>query len=185
MQPLPLDSASFREVASRYATGLVVATVVDGDFDHAMTATSFTTVSLDPLLVLICVERDTRFHDALCIGVTPEYPEPARPVWGISILAESAKPAASWFSTQGRPLIGQFERTAHYRGDQTGAILLEDSLATMEVRTRVEYPAGDHTIVVGDVLSLACDSDRPAEPEEESSVRPLLYWARRYRGLSD
>jgi flavin reductase len=63
-------AAQFRRATARYATGIaVVTTVVDG-VDHAMTANSFTSVSLDPLLALVCVERDSRFHGAVLAAGT-------------------------------------------------------------------------------------------------------------------
>lgn len=179
MSDLPLTDESFREVASRYATGVVVVTTQADGFDHAMTATSFSTVSLSPQLVLVCVEQNTRFHDALCgddsaIGQA----------WGVSVLAADAAVTASWFATKGRPLHGQFDRYPHHRGAKTGNILFAGALATMEVLTTKFFPIGDHTIVIGEVQSLAVKEEMAdALPESEDSW-PLTYWARRYRNLA-
>lgn len=181
MPQLPLTDESFREVASRYATGVVVVTTTADGFDHAMTATSFTTVSLDPMLVLVCVEQDTRFHDALC-GV--DLAESTGNTWGVSILTEQAVPAASWFATKGRPLHGQFDRFPHHRGAKSGVILLEDSIATMELRTTERVPSGDHTIVLGEVLSLSISEELVQRTPAADSGWPLTYWARRYRNLA-
>ena len=60
-----VDTAVFRQVMGRYATGVAVVTCVQDGFDHAMTANSFTSVSLEPPLVLVCVENDSRFHEAI------------------------------------------------------------------------------------------------------------------------
>lgn len=181
MPDLPLTDESFREVASRYATGVVVVTTTADGFDHAMTATSFTTVSLNPMLALVCVERDTRFHDALCgdadggsLGQS----------WAVSVLANTAIPVASWFATKGRPLHGQFDRFGHLRGEKTGAILLTDSIATMELRTTETVPSGDHTIVIGEVLSLGISEELVQRTPANDDGWPLTYWARRYRNLS-
>ena len=179
MPELPLTDESFREVAARYATGVVVVTTTADGFDHAMTATSFTSVSLDPMLALICVERETRFHDSLCgdergIGQ----------LWAVSVLAESAAPTASWFATKGRPLHGQFDRYPHTRGLHSGAVLLSESLATMELRTVKTVPSGDHTIVIGEVLSLAVSEELVDRTPADERGWPLAYWARRYRNLA-
>lgn len=183
MTRLPLTSEAFREVASRYATGVVVVTTRSDGFDHAMTATSFTTVSLDPMLVLVCVEQDTRFHDAMCpdgpIGLDPD-----GHAWAVNVLAATEQTAAGWFATKGRPLHGQFGRFRHARGDLTGNILLDDALAAMEVRTISTQSFGDHTVVIGQVLSLQVSSDHVDEDSERSSDWPLAYWARRYRNLA-
>ena len=179
MPGLPLTDESFREVASRYATGVVVVTTQADGFDHAMTASSFTTVSLNPMLALVCVEQDTRFHDALCGGSSPVGQQ-----WGISVLSADAIPTASWFATKGRPLHGQFDRYPHHRGVETGVVLLSDSIASMELRTTSATPGGDHTIVVGEVLSLAVSEELVDRTPADDRGWPLTYWARRYRNLS-
>ncbi len=181
MPALPLSDEAFREVASRYATGVVVVTTTADGFDHAMTATSFTTVSLNPMLALVCVERDTRFHDALC---SDERGHAIGKHWAVSVLANEAVPVASWFATQGRPLHGQFDRFDHSRGTQTGLVLLDDSIATMELRTTELIPAGDHTVAIGEVLSLSVSEELVRRTPAEDTGWPLTYWARRYRNLS-
>lgn len=138
------DAAAFRQVFGRLLTGVsVVACVADG-LDHAMTANSLTSVSLDPLLVLVCVETDSRFHQAVLDAGQ----------WAVSVLAAPARPAAGWLATRGRPLAGQLASVAHHRGRHTGAALLDDALAWLEARTSAVHPAGDHSIVVGEVLGL-------------------------------
>lgn len=179
MPELPLTDESFREVASRYATGVVVVTTQADGFDHAMTATSFSTVSLNPMLVLVCVEQDTRFHDALCgdnaaVGQS----------WGVSVLSETATEAATWFATKGRPLHGQFDRFPHFRGEKTGMILMSGALASMEVLTTKFFPVGDHTIVVGEVQSLAVWEELVDRTPANEHGWPLAYWARRYRSFN-
>jgi flavin reductase (DIM6/NTAB) family NADH-FMN oxidoreductase RutF len=73
----PLDAAVFRQAMGRIAHGVSVLTTVSAGHDHAMTADTVTSVSLDPLLVLCCVETEARFHDAVVDGG----------VWGVSVLA--------------------------------------------------------------------------------------------------
>ncbi|NHI18921.1 flavin reductase [Phycicoccus endophyticus] len=130
----------------------VVTTLLDGH-DHAMTANTVTSVSLDPLLVLVCVESETRFHDAVLEAG----------VWGVSLLAAEQRPLSDWFATRGRPLHGQLDRAPFHRGEHTGVALLEGSLVHLECRTSATHPAGDHVIVVGEVCSLELpDSVGPA-----------------------
>lgn len=154
----------FREAASRFATGLVVvACVVDGH-PHAMTASSFVPVSLDPLLAMVSVQRGTRFHEA-ALSVTE---------WAVSVLAADAVDAARWFATKGRPLADQFADVAHSPGVVTGAPVITGSLAALECRTVDVHRAGDHDLLVGQVLSVAVT---------EASPPPLLYHRRGYRLL--
>jgi flavin reductase (DIM6/NTAB) family NADH-FMN oxidoreductase RutF len=162
--PSPVDAATFRRVVSRFATGVTVVTAVLDGVDHAMTANAFTSVSLDPVLVLVCVEKEARFHDAIA----------ASGLWGVSVLDASGRRAAEWFATRGRPLIGQLEPYATHRGPHTGASLFDAALATLECRTWASYDGGDHSIVVGEVL--AVDLRRP---EGEA----LLYFRSAYQQL--
>jgi|SRR5215472_295251 len=160
-----VDPRNFRRVAGRFASGIaVVSTSLDG-VGHAMTVTAFTSVSLEPLLVLFCAEKIARFHDAvLSVGS-----------WAVSVLAEDSEKAARWLATRGRPLAGQLDAFRHHAGPLTGAPILDDALAAMECRTTAVHDGGDHSIVVGEVLGVS-------EPRPDGA--PLLYYASHYRRLA-
>lgn len=143
-EPVPVDPQAYRRAISRFATGVTVATTFAGQHDHGMTANSITSVSLDPILMLISVERAARWHDAVLESG----------VWGISILGQGAKATASWLSTHGRPLHGQLDRVGHHRGAVTGVALIDGALASFECRTTDVHVAGDHSLVVGEVVGL-------------------------------
>lgn len=151
---------SLRHAMAHFATGVTVVTTLEDGHDHAMTANSVTSVSLEPPLVLVCVRQDTGWHDAVV----------SSGVWGVSILPEAGRPAATWLSTGGRPLYGQLSGIAHHRGD-LGVALVDDALATLECRTTALHEAGDHTIVVGEVMSSRADARRDD---------PLIYYRSRY-----
>lgn len=161
----PRLAADFRKVLARYATGVVVVTLrADGD-DHAMTANSFTSVSMDPPLVLVCVERDSRFFEAL---------DASDGQWAVSILNADQEGTARWFATKGRPLAGQFERVAHHRAPN-GLPLIDGALAHILCHTEARHEAGDHDILVGQVSDMAI---------AEAHQQPLLYFAHGFRALS-
>jgi flavin reductase (DIM6/NTAB) family NADH-FMN oxidoreductase RutF len=134
---------------AQFASGVTVVTTVQGGVDHAMTANAFTSVSLDPPLVLVCVDKSTRFHQAVALSR----------FWGASILGGEQLEPARWLAIRGRQLAGQLDSVAHRRGEHTGAALLEDALCRLECRTWEMYDGGDHTIVVGEVVGL--DLARP------------------------
>ena len=159
-----VDVALFRRAVGRFATGVCVVSTVSGRRDHAMTANAFTSVSLDPLLVLICVDEDARFHDAVVDAGT----------WGVSILDDRARGVAEWLATPGRPLVGQLDPVPHHRGRVTGVALVDASLATLECRTTDVHPAGDHVIVVGQVVGVDLAS---------GGHGPLVYHRSSYRTL--
>lgn len=125
---------------ARCATGVVVVTTVVDGFDHAMTANSFTSVSLDPRLILFCVQRDSRFHEAITIA----------PRWEVNLLASDQAAAARWFAERGRPLERQMQVVEHTR-DDAGIALLAGSIGHLGCTTEAIYPGGDHSIVVGRV----------------------------------
>jgi flavin reductase len=160
----PVDVAVFRRAVGRFATGVCVVSTVTNGHDHAMTANAFTSVSLDPLLVLVCVEEDARFHDAVLESGT----------WGVSVLDETGRGIAEWLATPGRPLVGQLEPVPHHRGPVTGSALVDASLATLECRTTAVHPAGDHVIVVGQVVGMGLAPDGHG---------PLVYYRSSYRAL--
>ncbi|MBT0770430.1 flavin reductase [Kineosporia sp. J2-2] len=148
---MTVDQGTFRRAVARFATGICVVTSLEGRLDHAMTVSAFTSVSLDPLMVLVCVEKEARFHDAVVDAG----------VWGVSVLGDGQRPVADWLSNRGRPLIGQLDRAPHHRGPETGVALLDEAVATMEVRTTAVHPGGDHSILLGEVVSAQVPADRP------------------------
>ena len=159
------SSDVYRLAVGRLVTGVTVVTSRVGALDHAMTANAVASVSLDPLLLLVCVEREARFHDAIL--------ESGR--WGVSILPAEGRATADWLATRGRPLHGQLDRTPTHRGPVTGVALLDGALATLECETTDAHVAGDHTIVVGRVRSVEIsDQAGPA----------LVYYRGRYETLA-
>ncbi len=159
------DMDLFRRAISRFATGVAVLTTRTRDLDHAMTANALTSVSLEPLLMLVCVEREARFHDAVVDAG----------IWGLSVLSSGDRPGADWLATRGRPLHAQLGLIPHRHGSQTGVALLDGALSTFECRTTAVHPAGDHSIVVGEVVSVTA----AAHPGEA-----LVYYRGRYGTLA-
>lgn len=163
-----VDAATFRRTVGHFASGVTVVTTVAGPpgrhADHAMTASAFTSVSLDPVLVLVCVDKEARFHDAVLESGT----------WAVSVLSQDHRRAAEWFAMKGRPLIGQLDQHPHHRG-VTGAALLDDAVAWLECRTQAVHDGGDHDIVVGLVVS-AVEGNRDGVP--------LVYHRGRYGRLA-
>lgn len=155
-----VDDKAFRGALSRFASGVTVVTTTLNGVDHAMTASAFTSVSLDPPLVLVCSHTTSRFHDAV--------EESGR--WAVSILSESGREESAWFANRGRPLAEQFQDIAHDRSPQ-GLPILRKSLAWLECQTVDVHVGGDHSIIVGRVTW--------AEVREDIDD-PLLYYRSHY-----
>jgi flavin reductase (DIM6/NTAB) family NADH-FMN oxidoreductase RutF len=155
-----IDQTAFRAALGRFASGVTVVTTVLDGVDHAMTASAFTSVSLDPPQVLVCSQRTSRFHEAVLESG----------IWGVSILSERGRAASAWFAHQGRALDGQFDDVPHHRSP-LGLPWLDASLAWLECRTVGRHDGGTHSILIGEVVSAAVDG------EDDD---PLLYYRSHY-----
>lgn len=171
----PVSRSAYRQALSRFATGVSIATTYVRDLDYAMTVTAFTSVSLDPPLVLVCVEKRARFHEAVLRSG----------VWAVSVLPNGAAEVSDRLATRGRPLGGQLDDIGYERG-VTGAAVLLDALARIECRTWATYDGGDHTIVVGAVVSAEVrDDNDPAGDPAPLKGAPLLHFRGGYGNFSD
>ncbi len=153
------DSDTFRDVLGHFASGVTLITTRDvNGRDRGMTLSAFSSLSLDPPLVLACVG-----HEATIAGAVA-----AATHFGISVLAEDQEALSRRFAD---PDADRFDGVPFVRGAQDVA-LLDGALAHLECRIIARHEAGDHTIIVGAV--------------EAASARdgsPLLYHRRRYGRL--
>lgn len=155
-----VDQTAFRGALGRFASGVTVVTTLLDGIDHAMTASAFTSVSMEPPLVLICSHKTSRFHEAVLQTET----------WGVSILAEEGELASAWFAHRGRPLEDQLADFPYTRG-ASGVALMSDALAWLECTTTAVHDGGDHAIIVGVVTAAAVRDDIDD---------PLLYYRSHY-----
>lgn len=138
------DVQQLRHTLGTFATGVTVITV-GGPTPHGMTANSFTAVSLDPPLVLACVQRDAFMHELLLRNQR----------FGVSVLAAGQEAVARRFADRRRELgTAEFDEVACQPGRLSGAPLMTDAAASLECALWRSYDGGDHTIFVGRLLSL-------------------------------
>jgi flavin reductase (DIM6/NTAB) family NADH-FMN oxidoreductase RutF len=143
--PTGPTSRQYRDAVGRFATGITVVSARAGGFGHGMTANSFTSVSLDPLLVLVCVVRDAVMHKVL--------DDVGR--FGVSVLGAGQEDLARYFSDPTRPMgMAQFLPLDWRPGPVTGAPLLDAALAWLECDVEAAYGGGDHTVFLGRVLGV-------------------------------
>jgi flavin reductase (DIM6/NTAB) family NADH-FMN oxidoreductase RutF len=156
---MTIDTDAFRSALGRFASGVtVVTTCAPEGTDHGMTASAFCSVSLEPPLVLVCVEKIATMHDAI---VSCSH-------FAVNVLTEKQEQLARHFAeVEGNRFEGVgFSRGAH------SVPLIDDSLATLECKRAAIYPGGDHTIVVGEVQSASWRDEKP-----------LLYYRGGYAGI--
>jgi flavin reductase (DIM6/NTAB) family NADH-FMN oxidoreductase RutF len=155
----PLDSRNFCQVCGKFATGITVATVLDADgAPHGMTANSFTSVSLNPPLILFCVDNDCNL-----LGLFRNHSH-----FGINILAEGQEALSNRFARRGEDRFSAVE----WEPGATGVPLIPGALGHLECALVEAVSAGDHYIFIGEVVRCEC---REGEP--------LVYYGSRYRGL--
>jgi len=137
-----------RRVCGHFTTGVTVVTAVADEGWIGATVNSFTSVSLDPALVLFCLRHDSRLLTA--IRTCGQF--------AVSILAAGQGPVAMDFAAKGLP---SFDGLACLTG-ATGAPVLRDGVGYLECKLADEYPGGDHRIVVGAVTALGLLGDGAA-----------------------
>ncbi len=143
-----IDPATFRSVLGRFAAGVTVVTARDASQkDHGMTVSAFCSLSLDPPLALVCIERSADMHDVLATASQ----------FAVNMLASDQEAISRRFADE---IDDRFDGIGYGRGI-TGAALLDGILAYLECDIVARYPGGDHTIIVGEVIAGAAHSERP------------------------
>jgi flavin reductase (DIM6/NTAB) family NADH-FMN oxidoreductase RutF len=157
---LPLDKASFRHAMGHFASGVTIMTTTAGGRMHGMTVSAFSSQSLDPLLILVSVERSTVMHQLVLESRA----------FAISILDEHGEGTARFFADNARLDAPEFREGA-YRIGTTGSPILEEATAVLEATVHSTLEAGDHSIIVGRVTALEVLRD----------AQPLIYYRSGYR----
>lgn len=160
--PLQTPTAeAFRRACGRFATGVAIATTLDpAGTPCGLTINSFSSVSLDPPLILFCLDRTSQAVDAFSASSS----------FVINILDRSQRDLSQRFARRQEDRFDGLE----WRRGLSGAPVLPHCLAVLECRRHAVLEGGDHLIFVGEVVSVdARDGD------------PLLYFAGRYRQLGE
>ena len=164
MSSASLTSLDFRRALGQFATGVTVVTVeCEPQQVHGMTANSFTSVSLVPPLVSVCVDQLAHLLPLV----------KRRRLFGISVLKENQQDVSEFFARADQPSREESRLEIRFRWDAEGVPLLEDVLCQISCRLHSAHVAGDHTILVGEVLSASLYPGKP-----------LIYFRGDYTGLS-
>ena len=159
--PAPIESDNFRLVMGHFVTGVTVVTALDGDRPFGITVNALSSVSLDPPLVMVALDR-RRF-------MTPIVRAAGR--YAVNILAEGQQELSDCFAgAPVEPGREQFCGAAWHPG-QTGLPLLDGASAALEMTVVQTFSAGDHDLFIGRVDALTNEAHHPM---------PLLYYRRRY-----
>jgi flavin reductase (DIM6/NTAB) family NADH-FMN oxidoreductase RutF len=157
---MPIDKDLFRAVLGRFASGVTIVTTCDSTGrDHGMTVSAFSSLSLSPPLVLVCID-----HGA---SVWPAFEQATH--FAINILASEQEALSRRFASRDGE---RFDGVGFTRG-ASGVALLDDTLAAVECSVVSRIPQGDHSILVGSV-----------EHGTARDLQPLLYYRGGYASLT-
>lgn len=160
---MAISSEQYRDVLRHFPAGVTILTIRVGEEIHGLTVSAFASVSPEPPLIAVVIDRRHQAHGLL---------ETEGAVFAVNILAEDQQDLSNrfaWTPSEERFGAGRWTRAA------TGAPILEDALAWLDCRVYGRHAAGTHSIYVGEVV--ASGVQRSDEP-------PLVYWNREYRRLA-
>ncbi len=157
---MPVDKAEFRRALGHFASAVTVVTAkLKSGHLAGVTVTAFSSLSLEPPLVLICIDKQARIHDHLA----------ADGYFAVNILAEDQETVSRHFaSSEPDPF-----REIGYTEGASGAPLIHDAVAAIECKIVDLLPGGDHTIIVGEV-----------EAAKIHEGKPLMYFRGGYASLA-
>lgn len=158
---MPISNEEFRRALSRFASGVTVVTLKDRDGNpHGITVSAFSSVSLDPPLILVCIDNDAGSHYA--------FRESERFV--VNILSERQKEHSDQFASQ---IPDKFINVHHHEGLE-GIPVLKNALVNLECKLVNDFAAGDHTIFIGEI-----------ERAHVNKGNPLVYYRGDYRKIME
>ncbi len=140
---MTLDIAFFRRVMGQFTTGVTIVTTRSQDGIAGLTVNSFTSVSLDPLLVLVCVDLRSQSLPVFRAGG----------VFAVNILAQEQEELSNCFASSTDERYNYFCHARHHVA-ATGAPILAGTLGFVDARITAEYPGGDHVIFLGQVEAM-------------------------------
>lgn len=167
---MAVDSRQFRQALGCFASGVTVVTALDAAAGQAvgMTASAFTSLSLDPPLVLVCVQKAGQTWNTL----------DAAGRFAVNILAEDQAAVSNRFAGRAKDDSDRFADLDTRPAPHSGAPWLVGAIARIDCAVHAVHDGGDHSIFVGEVLAIDVAADR-------DPLLPLLYFAGRYRAIGE
>jgi flavin reductase len=163
--PRVADAIGLRRAMGSFATGVTIVTVACGDGNiHGMTVSSFSSVSIDPALVLVCLNQASR---GLALIERSQ-------AFAVNVLSAGQRNVSRWFANKARPPDSTMFDGVPFELGEAGCPVLLGSAAWFDCRLRQSHRAGDHLIVLGEVVALG---HRP-------EAAPLVIHAGKYKVLA-
>lgn len=160
---MTIEKDFFRQVAGQFATGITVVTTQSQGILAGLTVNAFCSVSLDPPLVLVCVD--------LTSNTLPSIRESG--IFAINILTSDQEYLSQCFATSTEDRYEHFCH-ASFHTAATGSPIIEGSLAFLDTRIVAEYPGGDHVIFLSEVVAIGTDGQIAFANEEDTLHATIL-----------
>jgi len=154
---MSIDDSQFKAALSHFASGVTIVTTEHDGKPYGMTVASFASLSLHPPLILVCIEKSVKTHDAIA----------ASGKFGVSILKSDQADVSGRFASKADDKFAGIELV------QASVPLIAGALTTLECRVADRLPGGDHSIFVGEVVATAT-----------SDGAPLVYFRGGYRNIT-
>jgi len=161
----PFSGQEFRQAVGSFATGVTVVTTNSGSEKYGMTANSFTSVSLDPPLVLVCAIAGTEGSEVIARNGK----------FAVNVLAADQEPISRYFASKDRPRGADAFRDISHREGVTGCPIIDGVAGHLDCLLHARHEAGDHVIFIGEVQALDMNPD----------ALPLLFHGGKYRLVRD
>ena len=160
---MSISERNFRAALGRFASGVTVVTTVDRKgMRHGITVSAFCSVSLDPPLILICINKTTHSHPAFEINAS----------FVVNVLSENQEDLSNHFAS---PIADKFD-SVEYTETKDGIPVLKNALVNLECRLIYAHEGGDHTIFVGEI-----EKSKVSKKHD----KPLIYYHGEYRKLDE
>jgi flavin reductase (DIM6/NTAB) family NADH-FMN oxidoreductase RutF len=153
----------FRSTVGAFATGVTVVTTRSGEQAYGMTANAFTSVSLDPPLVLVCVISPSEGADQIS----------ANQCFAVNVLHAEQEPISRYFASRDRPRGRDAFSEVPHRNGASGSPIIDGAVAYLDCKLHASHEAGDHLIFIGEVLELGFDAE----------AEPLVFHGGRYKAV--
>ena len=183
---MAIEKGFFRRVMGHFATGVTVVTTRGQERMAGLTVNAFCSVSLNPPLILICVDLTSSIRPGICESG----------MFAVNMLTDQQEDLSRCFATSSEERYEGFCH-ASFHVASTGAPIIDDALAFLDARVVAEYPAGDHVIFLGQVEAMgiagqvvfACETEGERITVGEhggngTEKAPLAYYLGQYRHLS-
>src|SRR6266849_1625119 len=160
---MAIEKVFFRQVAGQFATGITVVTTRNQGILAGLTVNAFCSVSLDPPLILVCID--------LTSTTLPHIRESGTFV--VNILTSEQEHLSRCFATS---TIDRYEHFCHasFHTAATGSPIIDGSLAFLDIRVVAEYPGGDHVIFLGEVVAMGTEEHTAFANEEDKLHATIL-----------